>query len=106
MGFTGLICKEARQEERKVRDRQEAAQQEALRRKELELARLQLEKEALSRAHTEGMLCVLKDAKALLPDMSLRVPLVDSVGMPATIAHLKSRLRADYYDQPPENRQV
>ena len=93
------------EEERKVRERQELAQQEAQRKKELELAQEQMEKEALRRAHTEGMLCVLKDAKAVLPDVSLRVPLVDSVDFPTTISHLKSRIRADYIGQPPEHRQ-
>lgn len=93
------------EEERKVRERQELAQQEAQRKKELELAQEQLEKEALRRAHTEGMLCVLKDARAALPDVTLRVPLVDSVEFPTTISHLKSRIRADYIDQPLEHRQ-
>ena len=89
-----------------MRERQEAAQQEANRKKELEREQQRLEKEALVRTHTEGMLVVLKDAKAQLPDVSLRVPLVDSVGFPTTISHLKSRLRADYIGQPSENRQV
>ena len=93
------------EEERKVRERQEMAQQEAQRKKELELAQEQLEKEALRRAHTEGMLCVMKDAKAALPDVTLRVPLVDSVDFPTTISHLKSRIRADYIGQPLEHRQ-
>ena len=89
------------EEERLIRERQEAAQREAQRKREEADEEARLEKEALSRAHTEGMLCVIKDAKALLPDLNLRVPLVDSVGLPATIAHLKSRLRAEYYQQPP-----
>jgi uncharacterized membrane protein YhiD involved in acid resistance len=77
------------EEERKVRERQERATLEANQKKEREIAQQQLEKEALVRAHTEGMLCVLKDAKAQLPDVTLRVPLLDSVDFPTTISHLK-----------------
>jgi len=94
------------QEERKVRERQVRAQQEAQRKRAALLEQERLEMEALKRAHTEGMLCVLKDAKAQLSDVTLRVPLVDSVGFPTTISHLKSRLRAEYVGAPPEHRQV
>lgn len=89
-----------------MRERQEQAQKEAERKKEIELEQQRLEKEALVRTHTEGMLVVLKDARAQLPDITLRVPLVDSVGFPTSISHLKSRLRADYFGEPPEHRQV
>ena len=54
------IYSSSQQEERKVRERQDLAQKESQRKKDLELEQQRLEKEALIRTHTEGMLCILK----------------------------------------------
>eukprot|EP00802_Teleaulax_amphioxeia_P012272 Tamp_12311.p1 GENE.Tamp_12311~~Tamp_12311.p1 ORF type:complete len:287 (-),score=64.89 Tamp_12311:912-1772(-) len=93
------------EEELKVRQRQLQAQQEASRRKESQLEQEEREKEAVRRAHREGMDCVLRDAKGTQSDFTVRVPLVDSVGYPTTVSHLKSRIRAECIGQPPEERQ-
>ena len=92
-------------EELKVRQRQLQAQQEASRKREAQLEQEEREKEAVRRAHREGMECVLRDAKGEHGDFTVRVPLVDSVGYPTTISHLKSRVRAECFGQPPEEQQ-
>ena len=98
---------------RKIKEDEEAETQrrheEGLRRvaekKAAEAQALAEERAAAARTRTEGLLCAVKDARGVVPEVQVRVPLVDAVGFAATAAHLKSQLRAAYPGQPPESRQ-
>ena len=68
----------------------------------MEQARLDAERTALRDIQTKGALCTFSPPNVAQTPLEIRIRTVDQVGFLTTVAHIKSRLRAEYPGQPPE----
>eukprot|EP00960_Hanusia_phi_P036335 752274-Hanusia_phi.AAC.1 len=99
------LSKIREEEELRVRERQEEAKLISDRRREEEREKIAREKEEIKKAFEKGILCMFKDIKDEHADVTLRIPMVDSVGNATTVEHMKSRIKAVWDGNPSEERQ-
>lgn len=89
-----------------ARERQAELARQADEKKRVETARLDSERAALREMQTKGARCTFSLPTGQQGVLELMIATVDAVGFMTTIAHVKSRLKAEYPGQPPESHQT